>query len=110
VIKRLPLNQQLRRLKRVPKKSWKAGGPAPSGISSPPATPAAPIFFRFALQGRRLRILDLEPVIHSAGTVRRAEALRHDALAAEIADVLVDDGAVANVMLVESDAVVVAVQ
>src|SRR4029077_19464044 len=81
-----------------------------SQCMSPPAPPGAPIFFRFALRGRRLRSLDLQPVIHSAGTVRGAEALRHDALAAEGTDVFVDDSTVAVVVLVEGDAVLVAVQ
>jgi hypothetical protein len=43
-------------------------------------------------------------VLRSAGTVRRAESLGHGALAAELAGLLIDDLAVADVVLVEGDA------
>ena len=35
----------------------------------PPAPPAAPILFSFALHRRRRRVLDLEPVAYAAGVV-----------------------------------------
>jgi hypothetical protein len=43
-------------------------------------------------------------VLRAAGTVGRAQSLGHDALAAELADLLVDDTAVADVVVVERDA------
>jgi hypothetical protein len=49
-------------------------------------------------RGRR-RVLELEPV-----AIERAGSLRHDALAAEFAGLLIDDLAVADEMLVERDA------
>jgi hypothetical protein len=61
----------------------------------------APIFLRFAPHRRRRRILDLEPLPGSAGAVERAEPLRHDALAAELAGVFDHDIAVADEVLVE---------
>jgi hypothetical protein len=60
--------------------------------------------FGAARYGRCLRVFDLHPLIGSAGAIRRAEALRHDALAAERAGVLEDDRPVASVVLVEGDA------
>ncbi len=70
----------------------------------------APILFRFALHRRRRRVLDLEPVIDPSRAVQRAEPLRHDALAAETASVLVDDRTVALIMLVQGDAKLRALQ
>jgi hypothetical protein len=79
-----------------------------SGLSS--AAPAVPVLFRLAPDRRRCRVLDLQPVIGPTGAVGRAEALRHDALAAERAGVLEEHRAVAEVMLVEGDALLGAVQ
>jgi hypothetical protein len=66
------------------------------------APTSTPVFFRLALHRRR-RLLDLDPVLRSAGAVCRAEALRHNALAAEPAGLLIDDLAVADVAVVEGD-------
>src|SRR6516225_7136741 len=52
----------------------------------------------------RCRVLDLQPAIGATGSVRRAKPLRHDALASERAGVLVDDRAIAAVMLIEGNA------
>jgi hypothetical protein len=59
--------------------------------------------FGAARYGRCLRVFDLHPLIGSAGAIRRAEALRHDALGAECAGVLEDDRSLARVVLVEGD-------
>jgi hypothetical protein len=48
--------------------------------------------------------LNLQPAISAAGAIGGAQALRHDALAAERAGVLVDDCAAAGVVLIERDA------
>src|SRR5438045_1612889 len=45
----------------------------------------APILFRLALHRRRCRVLELEPILRSAGTVARAEPLRDDAFEAHLA-------------------------
>jgi hypothetical protein len=60
---------------------------------APPARPSlgAPIFFRLTPHGGCDRILDLEPVIEAARTVRRTETFRDNAFAAEGAGVLKDD-------------------
>src|SRR5215813_3032694 len=62
---------------------------------------APPILLRFALHRRRRRVLELEPVPCAAADIRRAQALRHDALAAEAAGVAVDDVAVVREVLDE---------
>jgi hypothetical protein len=49
---------------------------------------AAPILFRLTPDGRRLRVLELEPVRRAAGAIARAQALRDDTLAAKRAGVL----------------------
>jgi hypothetical protein len=74
----------------------------------PPARPSfgAPIFFRLTPHGGCDRILDLEPVIDAARTVRRTEAFRDNAFAAEGAGVLEDDRAFAVEMPVEGDTVI----
>src|SRR5262249_3932209 len=46
-----------------------------------------PILVRLALHRRRIRVLELEPVLRPAGAVARAEPLRHDALEAHLAGV-----------------------
>ena len=51
-------------------------------------------------------VLDLDPLRGAAGTVRRAEPLRCDALAAERARVLVNDCPVAAKVLIEGDPIV----
>jgi hypothetical protein len=48
-----------------------------------------------------LRILDLDPMLSTAGAVSGAEPLRYDAFAAEPAGMLEDFGAVAAEMLVQ---------
>src|SRR5262249_59123322 len=54
-------------------------------------TSAFPFLLRLALHRRRCRVLELEPVPRAAADIRRAQALRHDASAAEPAGVAVDD-------------------
>jgi hypothetical protein len=80
----------------------------PTNIATLPAAArdrsAIPIFlFKPPYRGRS-RVLDLEPVRRSAGAVRRAEPLGHDALAAERSGVLVDRRAVAGEYLIECNA------
>jgi hypothetical protein len=65
---------------------------------------ASPSLFGFASQRRSSGVLDLDPVFGAAGAIERAEPLRHDAFAAELARLLVHDFAVADVMRVECDA------
>jgi hypothetical protein len=59
-----------------------------------------PLLLGLAPYRQRRRILT---VLRSAGAIERAEPLRHDALAAELAGLLMDDLAVADVVLVERD-------
>jgi len=73
---------------------------AGSGAASP-----APIFLGFARDRGRCRVLDLYPAASAAGVVRRADTLRHNALAAERAGALVEDRPLAAVVLAESNAV-----
>ena len=68
------------------------------------APTSTPLFLRLAPHRGRCRILDLESLPGAAGAVSRAEPLRHDALAAELAGLAIDDRAGADVMLVERDA------
>jgi hypothetical protein len=51
---------------------------------TPPARPSLfpPIFLGLAPHRRRGRVLDLEPMVDTAGAIWRTEALGHDALAA----------------------------
>ncbi len=72
----------------------------------PPRLVAGEQLRRRARHSRRGRVLHLHPAVGAAGAVGRAEALRHDALAAEREDVLEDDRAIAAVVLVERDPVV----
>jgi len=51
----------------------------------------APFFLLFALHGRCICVLHFEPIGRAAANVRRAQTLRHDPLAAELAGVAVDD-------------------
>ncbi len=60
-----------------------------------------PLLLGFSFCGRRLRVLDLQPMIDTASAVRRSEPFGYDALAPKRAGVLVNDGAIALVMLVE---------
>src|SRR5262245_29232520 len=46
-----------------------------------------PILLGLAFHRRRIRVLELEPVLRTAGAVARAEPLRHDALEAHLASV-----------------------
>ncbi len=62
-----------------------------------PSTLAIPIFFGFTPDSRRSGVLDLEPTVSATGPIRRAEPLRHDALAPERASLTVDDRAVRDV-------------
>jgi len=63
-----------------------------------------PILLIDALRGRRRRVLDLDPAIVTARPIRRAQALRDNALAAKRTGLFVDDGAVDFEMAVERDA------
>src|SRR6185503_708501 len=73
-------------------------------VITPPEQPLVPLFLSLARDGGRGRVLDLDPAIDAARFIRRAEPLRHNALTAERAGVLVEDRAVAVVVLVEDDA------
>jgi hypothetical protein len=73
-------------------------------LSSP--SPAVPVLLRLAAYRRRGRILNLQPVLDPAGSIRRAEPLAHDPLTAERASVLEDHRALAAVVLAEGDALV----
>jgi hypothetical protein len=57
-------------------------------------------------QSRCLGVFHLEPLVGAAGTISRAKALRHDAVAAEGAGVLVDHRAVAVIGRVDRDILV----
>ena len=50
-----------------------------------------PVLLGFARHRRCRRVLDIEPMLRPAGTVRGADALGHDALAAELAGLLIND-------------------
>jgi hypothetical protein len=50
-----------------------------------PGPSLPPIVLDFPLHGGRGRVLDLQPAVSAAGSIGRAEALRHDALATESA-------------------------
>jgi hypothetical protein len=65
-----------------------------------------PIDVALATDGRCLRVFHLEPLVGAASTISRAKALRHDALAAEGAGVLVDHLAVAVIGRVDRDTLV----
>src|SRR5215469_9823912 len=65
---------------------------ARSGTPRPSLT--APLLFDLTLHCRRRRVLDLEPMVDAAGAIRRAESLRHDALATERTGVLKDNRAI----------------
>jgi hypothetical protein len=56
---------------------------------TPPAhpSPSAPILFSLALDCGRRGILDLEPMIRATRSVRRAEPLRYDPFATELAGI-----------------------
>jgi hypothetical protein len=50
-----------------------------------------PLLLGLPLHCRRGRVLELEQVPRAAADIRRAQALRHDALAAEVAGMAKDD-------------------
>jgi hypothetical protein len=66
---------------------------------------APPIFLSLTLHRRRRRVLYLQPIIEAAGAIRRAEPLRHNALAAKRASLLEDVCTVVIVVIIEADAV-----
>src|SRR5215510_10756593 len=76
---------------------------ARSGTPRPSLT--APLLLDLTLHCRCGRVLDLEPMVDAAGAIRRAEPLRHDALATESAGVFEDSRSIASEMLVEGYAV-----
>jgi hypothetical protein len=61
------------------------------------ASPVAPVLFGLTSDRGRARIFDLHPMRRAPGTIKRAEPLRDNALAAELAGVLKDNFAVALV-------------
>ena len=61
-----------------------------------------PILVRLAFHRRRIRVLELEPVLRPAGAVARAEPLRHDALKAHLAGVPEYALAIVGEMLVQT--------
>jgi hypothetical protein len=69
---------------------------SPSSALIASLTLVAPIFLSLTLHRRRRRVCDLEPLIRATGPVWRAKPFRHNALAAELASVLVDDSSVAH--------------
>jgi hypothetical protein len=60
-----------------------------NGVRSP-----SPILLGLALHHRRDWVLELQPVSRTAATIRRAEPLGHDALAAELAGMAEDGRAI----------------
>ena len=64
-----------------------------------------PIFFGLPPHRRAGRVFDLAPMVDAAGVIQRVEPLRHNALAAERARVLLHDSAFAAEMLVDCNAV-----
>src|SRR6516225_1028772 len=52
-----------------------------------PRMDSAPIFLGLAFHRRRIRVLELQPVLRPAGAVGRAEPLRDDAFEAHLAGV-----------------------
>jgi len=66
--------------------------------------PSRPILFGLTRHCWRRRVLDLDPTIAAAWSVRRPKAFRHDALAAELAGMLVNDSAVVFEMAIVRDA------
>ena len=84
-----------------------SGAGRSTGCSSFPAQQLrliGPFFLGLARDSGRRWVLDFQPTNGSARAIRRAEALRHDALAAEGAGLLEDDRSIACVVLVEDDA------
>jgi hypothetical protein len=68
---------------------------SPSSALIGSLTLVTPIFLGLTLHRWR-RVFYLEPLIQATGSVWRAEPFRHNAFAAELASVLVDDSAVAH--------------
>src|ERR1700683_2927768 len=64
---------------------------------------STPILFGFTFHSGRFRVFDLDPMLASAGMIRRAQPLRDNALAAEPASVLENRGSVLLKMLIEGD-------
>src|SRR5215813_10894219 len=52
-----------------------------------PRLDSAPLFLRLAFHRKRIRVLELQPILRPAGAVARAEPLRHDAFEAHLASV-----------------------
>jgi hypothetical protein len=65
---------------------------------------SAPIFLGFAFHCRRIWIFDFQPKRRAPPAIGRAEPLRHDTLATELASLAKNDLAILLVMLVEGDA------
>ena len=63
-----------------------------------------PLLLGLARDRGRRRVLDLHPTVGASRAVRRAEALRHDALAAERASLAVNDRSIRDEVRVERDA------
>jgi len=56
---------------------------------------STPLFFGLAPHRRRRRVLDLDPLLRSAGAVRRTNPLRDNTFTTELAGLLIDDFTVA---------------
>jgi hypothetical protein len=69
-----------------------------------------PLLFGLARDSGCLRVFDFYPIIGPARAIGRAEALRHDALAAKRASLAIDDCAIRSEVLVEHDARMFAAQ
>jgi hypothetical protein len=80
------------------------GSHRPSRYCRTPRRASVPLLLGLARDRRRRRVLDLQPTVCAPGTVRRAQALRYDALTAKRAGVPVDDRALGLVMGIEPDA------
>src|SRR4029077_8893886 len=63
-----------------------------------------PLLLGLTLHCRRLRVLDLKPIVRSAEPIWRAEAFRHDALAAELAGMMKRDRSLDVEVLIEHNA------
>src|SRR5215471_8880718 len=74
-----------------------------SSLSSSPPLPA-PIFLCLALHRWRFRVLELQPILRSAGAVARAEPLRDDAFEAHLTGVPEYALAIVGEVLVQAQA------
>ncbi len=66
--------------------------------------PASPILLRLTLHRWRIRVFGLHPMRRAARAIWRAEPLRHDSLATELASLAEYNRAVLLEMLIQHDA------